>query len=182
MEGKDKSLIWEDCAACAYKHLTAAYAALTSVAGPQYIPAYEVYLARAQIALREVEAGYEGNRDLAAGCLAMAEVVECSGHQGLPKFGDTIRQLRLEISSGSETRFFVPYVESGAYAGAHFIEAIRELPELADRMPVREWMSDGGFVCENPLEFREALVKQLKWVKDTYEIGKEKHGDQASEA
>lgn len=176
METRDKSLIWEDCAQCAYKHLTAAYAALTSVAGPQYVPAHKVYIARAQIALREEEAGYRGNRDLAIGCLAMAETLEYGDPQ-LADIGNTLRQLRLELTTTPCTRFHLPIVGPEAYAGAHFTEAIRELPELADRMPVSEWLMGGEFNCENPLEFRETLIKQIKWLKGTYEIGAMKHGD-----
>lgn len=182
MEGKDKSLIWEDCAQCAYKHLTAAYAALTSVTGPRYVPAHRVYLARAQIAIREAEAGYVGNRDLAVGCLAMAETLGYDEDNLTFSGGAHIRELRLELTSGGTSRFFVPCVGADAYAGAHFIEALRELPELASRIYVRDLLGDGGFTCDNPIAFREDLVKLIKWLKDTYEIGKGSYGDKETSA
>ena len=71
----DKTLIWEDCPACAYKHLTAAYAGATipGIEEPLYAHIADVMAARSVIANRECEAGYTGNRALAAGCLAFAE-------------------------------------------------------------------------------------------------------------
>ena len=71
---KDKSMIWDDCPECARKHLSAAYAALTGAADGGYAPDWEILLARAVIAENERRAGYAGNIDLAAGCLAMAEL------------------------------------------------------------------------------------------------------------
>ena len=165
MEAQDKKLIWEDCPACAYKHLTAAYAALTALTALQDgdfdTPSEtDVFLGRAVIALREAEAGYEGNRDLAAGCLAMAET--CPEQHKAYKW--LVRHLRLSLQNPDCDLPGVIRLVVGMFSGnpvvmahAHVAEARRELPGLPGQLP------DAGL--------RDWLRQSILWVKETYELG-----------
>lgn len=163
MEAQDKKLIWEDCPACAYKHLTAAYAAMTeaSYAGLLRVvnERASVAKARAAIALGEYLNGYDGNLDLAVGCLAMAEV-----------YGEPfVRQYRVALSAGScggqEIRdilyFLLKDCTPRAVAEAHVIEAFRELPALGG-------LGDADRSVEGALGW---LREKILWVKETYELG-----------
>ena len=165
MEAQDKRLIWEDCPACAYKHLTAAYAALTALTALQDgdfdTPSEtDVFLGRAVIALREAEAGYEGNRDLAAGCLAMAETCP-ERHKAYKR---PVRHLRLSLQNPDCDLPGVIRLVVGMFSGdpvvmahAHVAEARRELPGLPGQLP------DAGL--------RDWLRQSILWVKETYELG-----------
>lgn len=162
MEAQDKKLIWEDCPACAYKHLTAAYAALTALqAGDFNTPSEtDVFLGRAVIALGEAEAGYEGNRDLAAGCLAAAE----DGPETGKTYKWKVRHLRLSLQNPDCDLPDVIRQVSGMFSGdpvvmarAHVTEARRELPGLPGQPP------DAGL--------RDWLRQSILWVKETYELG-----------
>jgi len=162
MEAQDKKLIWEDCPACAYKHLTAAYAALTALqAGDFDTPSEtDVFLGRAVIALREAEAGYEGNRDLAAGCLAMAET--CL--EQYKAYKRSVRHLRLSLQNPDCDLPGVIRQVSDMFSGdpvvmarAHVAEARRELPGLPVQPP--------------DVEPRDWLRQSILWVKETYELG-----------
>jgi len=162
MEAQDKKLIWEDCPACAYKHLTAAYAALTALKAGDFDAPSEagVLLGRAVIALGEAEAGYEGNRDLAAGCLAAAEASPETGKAYKWK----VRHLRLSLWNPDcdlpDALRQVSDMFSGdpvVMAHAHVTEARRELPDLPGQLP------DVGL--------RDWLRQSILWVKETYELG-----------
>ena len=162
MEAQDKKLIWGDCPACAYKHLTAAYAALTALqAGDFDTPSEtDVFLGRAVIALGEAEAGYEGNRDLAAGCLAMAETCP-EQHKAYKR---PVRHLRLSLQNPDCDLPDVIRQVSDMFSGdpvvmahAHVAEARRELPGLPGQLP------DAGL--------RDWLRQSILWVKETYELG-----------
>ena len=160
MEAQDKKLIWEDCPACSYKHLTAAYAALTAPGGFNTPSETDVFLGRAVIALGEAEAGYEGNRDLAAGCLAMVEA-----RPGQHKtFKRLVRYLRLSLQNPDCDLPDVIRQVSDMFSGdpvvmahAHVAEARRELPGLPVQPP--------------DVEPRDWLRQSILWVKETYELG-----------
>ena len=165
---KDKSLIWDDCPSCAYKHLTAAYAALTSLGGGAcWVPAAGVYAARAEIAIRESRTGYPGNMALAIGCLAMAEI-ECED----TGMANAYRDLRLELTEGRRPTVGLSPSRAEAYAAAHLTEALRELPALADRINVCGLISGSDFNYDNPSEVKELLRTNIKWLADTYELNK----------
>lgn len=176
-ETKDKSLIWEDCAQCAYKHLTAAYAALTSVIGNREEmnickPDDVVFYARAHILKREADAGYTGNLDLAIGCLAMAEQTAVERD-----IAEVYRALRRYWSGETSlVGCFCPSVDLASYAAGHIIEAIRELPSLDDRGGLL-CVYGGSFVTDDVSSVLSALREAIKWLKDTYEIGAMKHGN-----
>ena len=149
----DKRFIWEDCPACAHKHLTAAYAILTSVPFAKVPEAWEIYAARANIAYREYCAGYLGNLSLAIGCLHAAE-----GERGSPG------RLRGSFSY-DEVGLAVRFVENGgvfpvaptpAFVFAHVTEALRELPSLweAFEQVLDGKVNDEGKTCGIP--FAEA--------------------------
>ena len=166
MDDKDKSMIWEDCPACAYKHLTAAYSSLTAadLVRPE-VPTSEVYAARAVVAIRESQTGYTGNLALAAGCLAMAE---CLNEEEAPAYRDA-RLALMEGRGTAEICFGIP--RPGAFAAAHFTEALRELPALADRVQVEKYFSPHGFKGGGLPEALDMLREQIKWVSETYELG-----------
>jgi len=166
--GKDKSLIWDDCAECAFKHLTAAYAAFTS--GEPVTEASEegVYVARAIIAIHEAESGYTGNLALAAGCLAMAELAYGTS----AAIRRDYRTARLGLTA--EKPFvdpLLPRPNTMSFVGAHFAEAIRELPAIADRFQQELYFKDGGFSVEDPAAFAELLIGLVRWVETVYELG-----------
>ena len=167
-EGKDKSLIWDDCAECAYKHLTAAYAAFTTGAPPSEVAAAGVYVARAWIAMREAETGYDGNAALAVGCLAMAELLAAGGNGGSYFRDARFRALERDYRHARE---IIDAPSAAAFVAAHFAEALRELPALADRFQQETYFRDGGFSVEDPAAFAELLIKLIRWVSETYEIG-----------
>lgn len=167
-ETKDKTRIWNDCATCAYKHLTAAYAAMT--AEPSEVSASvdgdTLMNARAAIALREYESGYAGNLHLAAGCLGMAELL--AGEDA-----DSFREARLALPRQT---FGVPRFGAHAWAGANFVEALREFPELSSRVQAHKWVAADGFYVDSVPEFLEMLIDQIDWLSKTYEIGVTTHG------
>jgi hypothetical protein len=169
---KDKSKIWTDCAECAYKHLTTAYALLTSV------PIWEdrdirdfsglpghVFLARAQIAALEVMDGYSGNIDLVAGCLSAAE--NC---WDVKAEHSVIRSRRLDLWGEGLPLVLASSHSRECLAIAHIHEAVRELPEIGSGDP------QGGML-RNALEHQrntigvDALTELIAWVRKTYELG-----------
>lgn len=166
---KDKSLIWDDCPACAYKHLTAAYAALTSLgARPYNVTAEEVYHARAEIALQEAAMGYSGNFALAMGCLAMAETVSDSESSA-----QDVRKVRLALLEGRPSWIILPPLSAEALAIAHITEAARELPALSNHIIGCLINEDGSAnLAECMPELVDDLRLEIKWLADTYELNK----------
>lgn len=161
----DKEMIWEDCPACAAKHLAAAYAAVTmpQCGRPVFAHAAEVLVARSIIANREREAGYKGNADLAAGCLALAE--------SLPgeRPSDRAAWRAARLAPLSEDALSPP--SFAAYAGAHIVEALRELPALLDRTVVKRFFTGhGDFSPLLETELTDWLRESIKWVKVQYEL------------
>lgn len=165
--GKDKALIWDDCAECAVKHLSACFAAITSGSAPVRAPAVDVLRARAWVALGEAESGYTGNAELATGCLALAE--NLSDDQTDAK---ELREARLRIPKAGvhEARLSLTRPAMAALAGAHFTEALRELPALADRIAFSARTGDIGFNVDDPAEFLDMLRKNIAWVVSNYEL------------
>jgi hypothetical protein len=174
-----KALIWEDCPACAYKHLTAAYAAVTTPEFPiraeVYVHPSELLMARAVIAIREFRTGYRGNLALAAGCLALAE--NCFGIT--PEELNEFRCARMHLTTGecggtcagaedAENALREPSL--AAFAGAHICEALRELPELADRTYAGAFFDSGAFSPDSVKDLQNWLRENIKWVADTYEL------------
>lgn len=168
---QDKSLIWEDCPACALKHLAAAYAAVTSPDCGSVIFAAqtEVLVARSVIAIRECESGYSGNAALAAGCLALAETAEGGSPESRKCWRDA-RLLMLEGRMREAEELLVP-VTLAALAAGHISEALRELPELADRTCVRSLFSDGNFEPDTAGGLRDWLRESIGWIVKTHELG-----------
>jgi len=171
--GRDRSMIWDDCAECAYKHLTAACAAFTAAgtAAPHVAPR-DVLTARAWILFGEAESGYTGNADLAAGCLALAENL-CDGFAE----ASDLRELRKRAFKANARDVWpgtrMPAMP--AFAAAHFTEALRELPALAERFGPDCWTGDSGFNVTDSAAFLDALRINIKWVRETYELkGSEK--------
>lgn len=163
---KDKRLIWEDCPQCAYKHLTAAYAALTSPGAQRSwdagVSGDRVYWARALIAAHEYESGYVGNRDLELGCYAAAESAsDCDIAR------KSLRDARLTIQRGQTPKIIPRYPGDAAMAAGHIAEAMRELPALADRSSL------GCVTAKAYSEVREWVRQNILWVKETYELSKE---------
>lgn len=163
----DKELIWEDCPACAAKHLAAAYAAVTMphCGKPLFACAAEVLVARSIIAIREREAGYKGNADLAAGCLALAESLPGERQSDRAAW----REARLALPAVPEDSLAAP--SFAAYAGAHIVEALRELPALLDRTAVKRFFTGhGNFSPLLETELTDWLRESIKWVKVQYEL------------
>ena len=169
-KGPDKTLIWEDCPACAYKHLTAAYAAITTpgIEEPLYAHITDVLVARSIIANRECEAGYLGNRALAAGCLALAETCLAAEASQVKEW----RAARLAIGKDLEEHLVHPTLS--AMAGGHIAEALRELPALLHRTYSDDLFSNGNFDPESLQLLRDWLRESIKWVWDEYELGEMK--------
>jgi hypothetical protein len=162
---KDKSLIWDDCAECARKHIDAAYAALTTLGvGATMVQAEEVLLARYRIALRESESGYLGNKELAIGCLAMAELESVDQ-------ADAYREARLALTEGRAATMLLPSTRTEAWGAAHITEAFRELPALADRVSLFGMVCGGSFNFEDPPQILEQLRELSGWLVKTYELG-----------
>lgn len=175
--GKDKAMIWDDCAECAHKHLSASVAMLTSGLDLGYAADDEILLARAMILTQEYRAGYLGNLDLAVGCLAMAELSRTAPAERRESY----RQARLAISRGGES---VNYLEAlmtwpspAAWAAAHLIEACRELPAVADRICLSRWLHADGFSNlgdgtdgGDKVDILETLKKAIHWVWSCYEL------------
>ena len=167
--GTDKNRIWDDCAECAYKHLTAAYAALTAepfaAKGPVSVDLSSVQLARAAIAYRETKAGYIGNRHLAYGCMAFSEQI-CR-----PELVLALRDFRVAHKGPPELP--APVCQA-AWTAANILEAFRELPELADRLhpDTDDWKIDAsGFHAENPEALCTKLNDAIVWLYNTFELG-----------
>lgn len=158
--GKDKDMIWDDCAQCAYKHLAAAYAEMTQRGcACSWMDSESVLAARAVIALSEVEAGYKGNIDIAVGCLAAAET------RAEPCHASMYRQVRLYLQAGRVEEAIDGLVRpTTGWVEAHITEAVRELAEV----------SEGDFDLENMNyeETLEWLKQKLKYLRETFEIGK----------
>lgn len=168
---QDKSLIWEDCPACAAKHLAASYAAVTS---PDcglviYASQTEVLVARALIAIRECESGYSGNAAIAAGCLALAETLY-GGRPDERKGWRNARLLLLEGKPQEAEELLIP-PSLAALAAGHIAEAMRELPELADRTCVGSLFSDGNFEPDTAGGLRDWLRESIGWIMKTHELG-----------
>jgi len=157
---KDKNVIWDDCAQCAYKHLAAAYAEMTQRGvACSWMDSESVLIARAVIVLSEVNAGYKGNIDIAIGCLAAAETRAESCHASM------YRQVRLLLQAGRIEEAVDGLVRpTTGWVEAHITEAVRELSEV----------SEGEFDLEdmNYEEMLEWLKKKLNYLRETYEIGK----------
>ena len=165
----DKALIWEDCPACSLKHLSAAYAAVTSPdCGTIYAAQAEVLVARSIIAIRECESGYSGNSALAVGCLALAETLDC----GAPDERKCWRDARLLLQSGKrrEAEELILPPTLAALAGGHIAEALRELPALADRTCLGSLFTSGDFEPDTAGGLRDWLRESIGWVCKTYEL------------
>lgn len=171
LKAQDKSLIWEDCPACAAKHLAASYAAVTSPDfGPViYASQTGVLVARALIAIRECESGYSGNAAIAAGCLALAETLY-GGHPDERKGWRDARLLLLEGKPQEAEELLLP-PSLAALAAGHIAEALRELPELADRTCVGSLFSDGNFEPDTAGGLRDWLRESIGWIMKTHELG-----------
>lgn len=157
---KDKNVIWDDCAQCAYKHLAAAYAEMTQRGVMcSWMDSESVLIARAAIALSEVKAGYKGNIDIAIGCLAAAETRADSCNAGM------YRQVRLQLQEGRVEEAVDGLVRpTTGWVEAHITEAVRELSEVAEGDYDLEGMN-----YEQTLEW---LKQKLNYLRETYEIGK----------
>lgn len=179
---KDKTKIWTDCAECAYKHLTTAYALLTSqpvwndrdCRELEKLPG-QIFLARAKIAAQEVKDGYFGNIDIVAGCLSAGE--SCHDTRDIR---DMIRSWRLKLMKEDGLGPVLNYVNTPeCFAIAHIHEAVRELPNIGAGDP------QGGML-RNALEYQrnniglDALAELIAWVRKTYELGV-KHGDEITD-
>jgi hypothetical protein len=159
---KDKNVIWDDCAQCAYKHLAAAYAEMTEIPGGAllWVEGEDILVARAVIALSEVRAGYKGNVDIAVGCLAAAETRADSAHASL------YRWVRLKLQRGQVEEASNGLVNPvRGWTEAHITEAIREFTEL-----VEDGIPD--FLAMTNDETLDWLKAKITYIRDTYEIGK----------
>lgn len=166
---RDLSLIWTDCQACAYKHLTAAYAALTSLdlkgGGVFESPEpWEVYTARADIAMEESRSKYTGNLALAVGCLALAEQHMDAGDEAR----HCIRSMRLRLINGEADTVVPMFPAPGALVMAHITEAAREAPEYqsAIRETVRDplRLGDADIACTG-------LIRLIRRLETEYHLG-----------
>ena len=170
MSERDKRIIWDYCPSCAHKHLTAAYAALTSEVStdPEFevhVPADRVFAARARILQREADAGYAGNLDAAIGCLAMAEG-ECYDRQQATAYRE--ERLTLAGELRSTTFFMTPFTLSELAAG-HIVEAFREIGEpLSENRALSTALINGSFHVVNVVEYLDALRAAIFMVADTY--------------
>lgn len=166
--------IKSDCEHCAHKHLTAAYALLTSNASPDNAVASvtSVLMARAMITTAESFNGYKGNIDLAKGCLAAAEALTRNEEKAW--FYRDVR-LHLDELGNREATLgaFNNEPDIAAHAFAHLAEAHRELPSIAlprlqlDRGPEGELRLRLPFACE---DFLKLLVKEIFDVAELYEL------------
>ena len=165
LRGPPKGLIWEDCPACAYKHLTAAYVALATVRQDFSVFSqcckWDVLMARAEILVREARDGYTGNLAVAIGCVAMAESF---GYTMPTRERRPAREWRLKLMAGDLTAnlgyTYRPVVE----ALAHIAEAVREYPDLA-----------GIDILADPAvhitELRETVRQEIRNLEKTFELG-----------
>lgn len=162
-------MIQTNCAGCALKHLTAAYACLPFCEqrmGTEWcVPMpKETYVARAVIALVEAANGYPAHRDLASGCLAMAELRD-------PKTAAFYRSYRQRIDTATNPAVIVSIAhelqlicDDHCMLQAHLCEAVRELPDLRTMLPaVNHGMTNAAW--------GEWFVDTIEWLVDTYEMG-----------
>lgn len=171
-------MIWENCPACAHKHLTAAYAAVTSPSDSfYYVPAPHVLVARAAIAVQESRTGYPGNKALALGCLALAEAYPYLSLTAATELRNArLALMKLDVAAedpGCGVRWWEPMQQptSAAYAAAHIAEALRELPELAEKTDAESlFNSHGDFETESTQALRDWLRESIAWLEDTYEL------------
>lgn len=159
--------IWGDCPQCAYKHLAAAHAWLTSGLEIEHAHLSEIAVARALIALTEVRAGYVGNVDLASGCLAMAETDAGAEDAEAAAW----RGARLLISSGmpGDAARELVWPGPGAWAAANVVEALREFPRLREFITVPDYITIAGF--DPDADLVPVITDALAWLRRTYEIG-----------
>ena len=161
-----------DCAQCAHKHLTAAYAALTQVtgAGGAVLPADFVLMARFVIVAKEADAGHIGNRDLAVGCLVVAEAY-ASAERSLE-----YRNIRLRYLQHGSAVLADPGVRglmcAASIAAAHIAEALREYPASAPRPDaIADYFDhDGGFNCPDTATLLELLRTEIAEIADAFAI------------
>jgi len=168
----NKNLIWGDCPACAYKHLTAAYASLTSPLKALEADgrrSFDIQAARASIAYGEYKAGYIGNLALANGCLALAEsLAACEkGDEYAEAHAKTCRETRLDIQAGREPDFW--FIIEGAYGWAHLFEAAREYPDMRDKI---EELTRTLW-CDHLKEHYDELRLMIRELEETYMLGPE---------
>lgn len=178
-----RDLIWGDCPQCSYKHLAAAYAALTTagmVPKRLFALGAELENARAFICLLEAEAGYTGNADLAVGCLALAEGypdVDCVGGAA------QVRGARLLAMAGdyAGARKALQPPHAHALATAHVYEARRELPKGATLTGLELWMAPRLCLGEGeeeviytPADLLAVLRDNMKSLRDLYELRRTK--------
>lgn len=165
---KDKNKIWTDCAQCAYKHLSAAYAMISAY--PKTADSYcgwQVYVARAIVAVNETMSGYKGNVDLAAGCLAAAEL-----DSEIPYMtARLVRATRLEFQKGDKAAITALTVTGGSFIRAHLTEAVRELPELLDDDARAKSFGQAFSNWDVSMESANELVGLIQWIRETYELG-----------
>jgi hypothetical protein len=180
--GTDKKNIWDDCPACAYKHLTAAYALLTNGTpwGNFYVEAEIKLIARAVITCGEAMTGYLGNAALASGCLAAAEG-SYAGHDD-PEKAAEVRVVRMRLGAEPLTKdlfravrgLLPPDIQIEGCIAAHLAEAARELVDIEKRISELnsvEWNTNGTFVCFSTSRLAAELVPIIRDVEETYELG-----------
>jgi hypothetical protein len=179
---KDKQEIWTDCPQCAYKHMTAAYALLTPIESTPdlAVPWVPLFLARASIALTEAQAGYEGNRALAVGCLAAAEDLQSADREPLKS---VLRELRLDLGSGKPIAPVQRSLEHLEYddlesslrvvdvhAAGHITEALREAPALLSDFGFPCCFEQRGFYYWSRENIVELIRNAVAWLEETYEL------------
>ena len=171
--------IWHDCAHCAHKHLTAAYAALSSLpetssaANEFTVKDTGILVARARVAIVEAAGGYPGNADLAAGCLALAETICGSGSAA-----KVLRDVRLRLASSGPNEILLaalPDCGRQALAMAHLTEAVRELPDLGlflaeSSIHAVMTVGDGAVSVQDASGLADIVRDAAGWVRKTYEL------------
>lgn len=170
----DKDKIWTDCAECTYKHLSAAYALLTSTTQTiRPVAQDDVLRERAIILFTEYTLGYKGNLDLAYGCLAAI-----AGQTQL------IQLARKALLNGTDLDTLIGNLrgdEIGDYAGdpvlvaaAHVVEALRERPNGYGDDTIATLQPDLLFT-RSRIEVLTVLAYHIYAIRSTYELRKDKN-------
>jgi len=124
-----------------------------------------VLAARGNILRAEAASGYAGNGSLADGCFAAAEAIPIRTNED-PEFSGQARMARL---CGGR---FVGRLHLVAYAMAHLVEAVRELPDLRHRVVLFTAEDNQVIMVQvtGERDLLDAIESAARWVEDTFEL------------
>ena len=160
MTGLVDEIMTPGCPQCAVKHLCAALARTATGPLAPVPPDHFVDAARAYVNVVEAREGYVSHREFAVGLLVAAE--ESAVSAGADADALALRTARLALLSGDDASALHDLFATagGQLDRAHFAEALRELPALAEEF--------GSSYPPRTQEGADRIRQMVEWIRKEY--------------